>query len=132
MRVSSLFSGMNISETGMRAEKKRMQVFANNLANINSTRTQSGLPYRKQDVVLEASKGLGGVRVVGIRESKNFRLVYQPDHPDADEKGYVRYPDINLVEEWTKMITASRSYEANVAAFNLQKQNFMRSLDLLR
>ena len=132
MKVNGIFSGMSISETGMRAEKRRMEIIANNLANINTTRTESGQPYKRQDVVLQTEKGVNGVRVVGIRESENFRMVYEPDHPDADENGYVRYPDINLIEEWTKMITASRAYEANVAAFNLQKQNFMRTLDILR
>ncbi len=132
MNVSRIFSGMNISESGMRAEKRRMEVISNNLANINTTRTEQGGPYKKQEVVLQSNKGLAGVRVVGLVERNSYRLVYDPDHPDADTDGYVRYPDINLVEEWTKMITASRSYEANVAAFNLQKQDMMRTLDILR
>lgn len=132
MNVSGIFAGMNISETGMRAEKRRMEIISNNLANMNTTRTEEGGPYKRQDVVLKAGKGLSGVQVVGLTQSDNYRLVYDPEHPDADENGYVHYPDINLVEEWTKMITASRSYEANVAAFNLQKQNMMRTLDILR
>ncbi len=132
MNVSRIFSGMNISESGMRAEKRRMEVISNNLANMNTTRTEQGGPYKKQEVVLQSNKGLSGVRVVGLVERDSYRLVYDPGHPDADTDGYVRYPDINLVEEWTKMITASRSYEANVAAFNLQKQDMMRTLDILR
>ncbi len=131
MMVSGIFSGMEISKSGLVAQKRKIETIANNLANINTTRTKQGGPYKRQDVVLKASKD-GRVDVVGIVESDRFRLVYDPGHPDADTDGYVRYPDINLVEEWTKMITASRVYEANIAAFNLQKQNFMRTLDLLR
>ncbi len=132
MKIGNIFWGMEISKSGMKAEKRRMEIFANNLANINTTRTQEGGPYRRQDVVLKASPNLGGVQVVGITQSNQFRLVYDPEHPDADQYGYVHYPDINLVEEWTKMITASRTYEANISAFNLQKQNFLRTLDILR
>ena len=132
MEINKIFWGMNISASGMRAEKRRMEVFANNLANINTTRTQEGGPYRRQEVILQAGSNLTGVQVVGIKRSQNFRMVYDPEHPDADQYGYVRYPDINLVEEWTKMITASRAYEANISAFNLQKQNYIRTLDILR
>lgn len=132
METNKIFWGMDISASGMRAEKRRMEVFANNLANINTTRTQEGGPYRRQEAVLQAGPNLTGVQVVGIKQSQNFRMVYDPEHPDADQYGYVRYPDINLVEEWTKMITASRAYEANISAFNLQKQNYIRTLDILR
>ncbi len=132
MQVSGVFSGMEISVSGLRAEKRRIETYANNLANINTTRTPEGGPYKRQEVVLQSAPDAKGVRVIGIQEQDSYRLVYDPDHPDADQYGYVRYPRINLVEEWTKMITASRAYEANIAAFNLQKQNYMRTLDMLR
>ena len=132
MQVSGVFSGMEISVSGLRAEKRRIETYANNLANINTTRTPEGGPYKRQEVVLQSAPDAKGVRVIGIQEQDSYRLVYDPDHPDADQYGYVHYPRINLVEEWTKMITASRAYEANIAAFNLQKQNYMRTLDMLR
>ncbi len=132
MEINPVFQGLEISASGMQAEKRRMEIFANNLANINTTRTQQGGPYRRQEVVLKSGENLTGVEIVGIKESNKFRRVYDPEHPDADQYGYVHYPDINLVEEWTKMITASRAYEANIAAFNLQKQNYLRTLDILR
>ncbi len=132
MDVRGVFSGMNISETGLRAEKRRMEAIANNLANINTTRTPEGGPYKKQEVVLKAKDGLKGVEVAGLSEDKSVRMVYDPRHPDADRDGYVKYPDIDLPKEWAKMVTASRAYEANIAAFNLQKQSMMKSLDLLK
>ncbi len=132
MEVRGVFSGMNISETGLRAEKKRMEAIANNLANVNTTRTEEGGPYKKQEVILKAKEGLNGVDVAGLYQDDNFRLVYDPQHPDANKEGYVKYPDVDLPKEWAKMVTASRAYEANIAAFNLQKQSMMKSLDLLK
>ena len=132
MEIKGVFSGMNISETGLRAEKKRMEAIANNLANVDTTRTPEGGPYKKQEVLLQAKEGLNGVDIAGLSQDANFRTVYDPQHPDADEKGYVKYPNIDLPQEWAKMITASRAYEANIAAFNLQKQSMMKSLDLLQ
>jgi len=132
MEVRGVFSGMNISETGLRAEKRRMEAIANNLANINTTRTPEGGPYKKQEVVLKAKDELKGVEIAGVAQDKSVRMVYDPQHPDANKDGYVKYPDIDLPKEWAKIVTASRAYEANIAAFNLQKQSMMKSLDLLK
>ncbi|MBQ2238890.1 MAG: flagellar basal body rod protein FlgC [Lachnospiraceae bacterium] len=141
----SIFSAMNISATGMTAQRVRMDVISQNLANVNTTRNDSGTTYRRQTVVMEAqtsrefasalNQALGltgtGVKVTHIVEDmSDLRMVYEPTHPDADENGYVHYPNVNSVTEMTNLIDASRAYEANAAAFNAAKTMAMKGLEL--
>jgi flagellar basal-body rod protein FlgC len=149
-----LFGSLDISASALSAERLRMDVTAENLANAQSTRTANGGPYRRKEVVVQAngdggfagalasarvgggsSKGsaAGGVSVTGIVEDQTpNRLVYDPSHPDANAQGYVSMPNVNPVTEMVDLISASRSYEANVTAMQTSKQMFTKTLDLLR
>jgi flagellar basal-body rod protein FlgC len=132
-----LISTMRISASGLSAERLRMDVIADNLANANSTRTASGEVYRRKVAILQpitATPAMpGGVRVVGIaRDITPPRMVYQPGHPDADANGYVTYPNVDIVHEMVDLITASRAYEANLTAYNAAKSMFLRTLDIGR
>jgi flagellar basal-body rod protein FlgC len=147
----SLFGSIDISASALAAERLRMDVTAENLANAQSTRSARGGPYRRKEVVLEpAGDGFagalaaaraggpggaqdGGVRVTAIVEDQTpARLVYDPGHPDADARGYVGLPNINPVTEMVDLISASRAYEANVTAMQTAKQMFSKTLELLR
>ena len=138
-----LFDALDISASGLIAERTRMDVTSQNLANAQS----SG--YKRQDVVLRESGGgfanvLGqaigasggsrrGVEVAEVTtDQAQQRRVYDPGHPDADAQGYVRLPNVNAVSEMTDLISASRAYEANVTAMNTAKQMFSKTLELLR
>lgn len=142
-------NSISISASGLTAEKLRMDVISKNIANANTTRTANGTPYRRQVVVFEgadrnvpfsqylndASKGMigGGVKVRSITEDQSpFKLVYEPGHPDADEKGYVKMPNVDVMTEMVNMITASRAYEANVTALNTTKSIAMKALEIGR
>ena len=133
-----MFDALSISSTGMSAERLRMDVIAENLANADTTRTQSGGPYRRQEVVLQEAgpsfgQVLGGVQVAGIvSDPTPPRKVYDPGHPDADKQGYVTMPNVNPVNEMVDLITAQRGYEANVTAMSSAKQMFTKTLDVLR
>ena len=148
-----MFDALNVSATGLTAERLRMDVTAENLANAQTTRGADGQPYRRKEVVLSevASGGFGsqlakavgagsavgsqpgGVEVTGItQDATPGKLVYDPGHPDADAKGYVRMPNVDTVAEMVDLISASRAYEANVTAMNSAKQMFSKTLDLLR
>lgn len=147
-----LFDGLNVSATGLSAERTRMDVIANNLANSQTTRTENGQPFRRQEVVLQSNSQTfasvlnkevasrvqpggapGGVRVVEVAEDPTpNRRVYDPGHPDADADGYISLPNVNPVTEMVDLIAASRSYEANINAMQTAKQMFSKSLDLLR
>ena len=141
----SIFSAMKISATGMTAQRVRMDVISQNLANVNTTRADDGSTYRRQTVVMEAqtsrefasalNQALGltgtGVKVTHIVEDmSDLTMVYEPTHPDADENGYVHYPNVNSVTEMTNLIDASRAYEANASAFNAAKTMAMKGLEL--
>ncbi len=143
------FNSINISASGLTAERLRMDVMSKNIANVNTTKTASGTPYRRQVVVFqeaegkpsfsqylsEASKGTmgGGVKAAAIQEDKSpFKMVYEPGHPDADEEGYVRLPNVDIMTEMVNMITASRAYEANVTALNSTKSMAMKALEIGR
>jgi flagellar basal-body rod protein FlgC len=132
-----LFDALSISSTGMSAERLRMDVIAENLANADTTRTATGGPYQRQEVVLEQAtpsfgEVLGGVQVAGIvNDPSPPRMVYDPGHPDADKNGYVKMPNVNPVNEMVDLITAQRGYEANVTAMSAAKQMFTKSLDVL-
>ncbi|HHT87938.1 MAG TPA: flagellar basal body rod protein FlgC [Clostridiales bacterium] len=141
----SAFSGMNISASGMTAQRLRMDIISQNIANVNTTRDENGEPYRRkavvfaekdatpfQEVFMRTAGIIGnGVKVSGIIEdSKPMRKVYDPNHPDADEEGYVTYPNVNIVQEMTDLIDATRSYEANVTAFNATKNMALKGLEV--
>jgi flagellar basal-body rod protein FlgC len=147
----SLFGGLEISASGLTAERLRMDVTAENLANAQTTRGANGQPYRRKEVVLEEAPGSfgaslsaamgggsgsngGGVQVAGVVEDNATPLkrVYDPGHPDADAQGYVSMPNVDTVTEMVDLISAQRAYEANVTAMQSAKQMFSRTLDLLR
>lgn len=135
-----IFDGMVISSTGMAAERLRMDLIANNLANINTTRTVEGGPYQRQVAVFaeamnSARGGVtgAGVRVAGVsRDDSPPQLVHEPGHPDANEDGYVAMPNVNVVNEMVDMITATRAYEANVTSVNAFKGMFLKALEIGR
>jgi flagellar basal-body rod protein FlgC len=124
MSFDSALGALNIAASGMGAERLRMEVVANNIANASVTRTPEGGPYRRRDVVFETvlskieangEPGLGGVRVAGIvTDQTELPRVYNPGHPDADADGLVTMPNVNLPVEMVNLITASRAYEANL------------------
>lgn len=134
-----IFDALRISASGMTAERLRMDVIAENLANANTTRGANGQPYQRKDVLLQQSGGksfadvLGGVEVAGIvADPSPPRRVYDPGHPDADAQGYVSLPNVNSVTEMVDLISSSRGYEANVQAMNAAKTMFSKALDILR
>lgn len=141
-------NAMNISASGLSAQRTRMNVVSMNLSNIHTTRSADGGPYQRRVPVFTA-KPVGetfedalagktgnesqGVQVTQIiRDNRDFKLVYDPSHPDADQFGYVSLPNINIMEEMVDMLTAKRSYEANVTAFNAVKNMALKTLDLIR
>jgi flagellar basal-body rod protein FlgC len=133
-----------ISRSGLDVEWQRLQVIAENLANMNTTRTASGEPYRPARLVSGptgrfgglmsgAAAAPGGVGVIGVeRMPGGFRRVYEPAHPHADEGGFVSYPDIDHAGEMTLLIQTSRSYEANLTALNIAHQMYSRAMELGR
>jgi len=142
----SAFSGMNISASGLSAQRLRMDVISQNIANVQTTRDENGNVYRRKTVVFSEKKDLtfsdalstasgmtpGGVKVVGITQdtTTDLNMVYDPSHPDADENGYVAYPNVNTVTEMTNLIDASRAYEANITAFNAAKNIATQTLQM--
>lgn len=130
----SFFSIMDRSGTGLNAQRIRINVISSNIANADTTRTPEGGPYRRKDVVFKQvldGKHAGGVQVESIKQdTKPPMLKYQPDHPDANEEGYVAYPNIHPVEEMVNMLEASRNYESNVTMLNTAKQLALRALSI--
>lgn len=133
------FSSMAISGSGLSAQRQRMDVIAANIANANVTRTADGSPYRRLETVFAAKledastgqKALTGVEVSQIAPDPTpFQQVYDPGHPDADANGYVSMPNVNIVQEMTDMISATRAYEANVTAMNAAKSMAMKALEI--
>jgi len=131
-----IFKSMEISASGLTAERLRMDLIAGNIANINTTRTENGSYQRKSAVFAEKLDNYrhgSGVKVSEIRsDTTEPRLLYEPDHPDANDEGYVAYPNIDVVREMVDMITATRSYEANVTAINAAKSMFLKALEIGR
>jgi flagellar basal-body rod protein FlgC len=138
--LDSLFAAGAISASGMAAERLRMEVIANNIANAQSTRTPAGGPFRRQDVVFEtvlADQGktgsLGGVRTVEVVDDPSeLPRVYNPGHPDADADGFVNMPNVHLPVEMVNLMTASRAYEANLRAAQAFRQMSEQALALMR
>jgi flagellar basal-body rod protein FlgC len=150
-----LYSSINTASSGLSAQRTRLDVISNNIANANTTRTPEGGPFRRSRVVFRPrvsqpywkspflpgylDNGIGkGVRIseIGKDYDADLRLVYDPTHPDAiktgPREGYVEYPNVNIVNEMVDMISASRSYEANVAVINGSKSMFMRAMEIGR
>jgi flagellar basal-body rod protein FlgC len=143
-----MFSAFNISASGLTAQRYRMDVISENVANANTTRTSDGTPYVRKVVTFETkgsnntfSSVLGnatrsyvgqGVKVTAVHEDTEteMNMVYDPSHPDADENGYVTYPNVNIITEMTNLIDASRSYEANATAFNASKSMAAKGLEI--
>ena len=165
MRIDKLFSGLSISAMGLTAQRKKMNAIASNMANVETTRTEDGGPYRRK-VVTQHSVGAqtfasvlgatgeslvttnerhiaanafsesdpdtvsGGVMAQESMDNTPFRMVYDPSHPDADETGYVKMPNVNIVGEMVDMLSASRAYEANVTAANAAKSIAKDALEI--
>ena len=145
----SIFNSINISSSGLTAERTRMDTISKNIANANTTRTSSGSPYRRQMVVFQENNknsfsdylslysntnGLSdkdGVKISSIVEDKSpFKKVYDPGHPDANEEGYVDMPNVDIVKEMVDMISATRGYEANITSINSSKTMAMKALNI--
>ncbi len=160
-----LFTSFDISSSGMTAERYRMDVISQNMANAHSTRTEDGTPYVRKVVTFQeksdiktrdfshmldtafsnlSGRPLGylnsaklsspgqGVKIGGLYEDTwtEETLAYDPEHPDADENGYVHYPNVNIITEMTNMIDASRGYDANQAAFEASKSMALKGLEM--
>lgn len=142
-----LFQAFDISASGMTAERFRIDTIAQNVANVNTTRTEDGTPYRRKIVTFaekdftpfskyyqsSRAQAVGnGVKVTSVTEDTetDFIMEYDPSHPDADENGYVSYPNVNTVTEMTNLIDATRAYEANTTAFNASKSMVQAALKI--
>ena len=147
----SMFGGIDAAASGLTAERLRMDVISNNIANVNTTRTEDGTPFKRRYVVFEPRdtrdksfsrilagemKGTSqrpgdGVRAVGIEaDMSQGKLVYDPGHPDANADGYVELSNVNIVNEMVDMITASRAYEANVTVISAAKSMVNAALNI--
>ncbi|HCC07613.1 MAG TPA: flagellar basal body rod protein FlgC [Clostridiales bacterium] len=156
----SFFSSMDISSSGLTAQRLRMDIISQNIANADTTRTEEGTPYRRKAVLFEEKQksfkdvlnnkmksiignsgddnGTGDDIGAGVRVSKivddqsEFKKIYDPGNPDADAEGYVNMPNVNVIEEMVNMISASRTYEANVTAMNTSKSMALKALEIGR
>lgn len=130
------FTSMQISATGLAAERLRMDTITSNMANARTTRSADGSgPYVRKIAVfqeaLDANKGMAGVKAVKIEKDKSpLNREYDPTHPDADDDGYVTMPNVNVLNEMADMMVATRSYEANVDTFNGLKSMFSKALEI--
>jgi len=147
--ASDILSSMHISAAGMSAQRTRMDIISENIANAESTRTKSGGPYKRRQVVFQSitpqqkfsnvfnsafqTNKHQSVKAAYVAEDKKaFREVYDPSHPDANAQGLVKMPNVNPVEEMVDMNGAARSFEANVTTMEASKRMFLKSLELLR
>lgn len=143
----NLLDAMDISAAGMKAQRTRLNVTAANLANIGTTRTVDGGPYRRRDVVFEArpyepsfadvleeslETPVSTVAVSAVVEDpRPFQVKYDPSHPDADDRGYVRMPNVEMVEEMVNLISANRAYEANAAVAQASRRMALKALEMM-
>lgn len=143
-----IFSAFDVNASGMTAQRYRMDIISENVANANTTRTADGTPYRRKIVTFEERGGRErfshifenvrqdfhgkGVKVTKVSEDMETEMImaYDPSHPDADENGYVTYPNVNIVTEMTNLIDASRAYEANATAFGASKAMAIKGLEM--
>lgn len=143
----SFFNSINVSASGLTAERLRMDLISENIANANVTRTVSGTPYRRKVAVFRAQEGNAfeqilnlatgskstgnGVEIASIVEDQTpFKKEYNPNHPDADADGYVSLPNVEVVNEMINLISASRAYEANITSVNTTKAMAMKALEI--
>ena len=146
----TIFHSMNTTASALTAQRLRMDVISSNMANVDSTRGVNGEPYRRKMVVMEPKEGSfssflnkamgntlngdagSGVKVSKIIDDKEtpLKMVFDPEHPDADENGYVAYPNVDPLREMVDLISATRSYEANVTVFNASKGMMMKALEI--
>ena len=145
MGIDNMFSVFDISGSGLSAERVRMNVIANNIANANATDTPEGGPYRREQVEfssllskamknsdIKGAERLGGVKVQQIvKSAEPFNKVYIPGHPKADANGFVNMPNVSVMTEMVDMITASRAYEANLAVINSSKDMNNKALSII-
>ena len=141
-------TAIDVGASALKAERTHLNVISMNLANAKTTRTVDGGPYRRKEVIFKETevespfskamnsaldREVNGVRVESIRNDRRpLKQVYEPGHPDANEEGYVSYPDINVVEEMTNMLQAMRAYEANVSTITTSKNMFSKALEIAR
>ncbi len=165
MKIEKLFTAFNISAMGLSAQRKKMTAIAENIANVETTKTENGTPYKRKVVLMRASpeksfalvlrretiglettnekhfdsngaefieneNTVRGVKTEIVEDNSPERLVYNPEHPDADENGYVHMPNVNIIVEMVDMISATRAYEANVTAFNASKNIAKDALEI--
>jgi flagellar basal-body rod protein FlgC len=134
------FAIFKVSASALDAQRSRMNTIASNMANIHSSQTESGGPYKRKDVVFstlpidpDKSSGLEGVKMMQVVDSQDpIKKVFDPGHPDADKEGFVSLPNINIMEEMVNMMMAVRAYEANVTTFNMSKSMFLKALEIGR
>lgn len=136
----NFFGLMDITASGLAAQRLRMETVASNLANANATRTPEGGPYRRRDVVFEATPtpfrdaldgALRQVRVVKVTEDRSApRMKHEPGHPDADAQGFVAYPNVDPVVEMVNLLGAARAYEANISVMEATKSLMLRALEI--
>lgn len=142
----SFFSTMNVNASGLTMQRLRMDIISQNIANVETTKTSEGTPYRRKTLLIEEQKepfqsflqkaqgeySIGqGVKVSKIVEDQSpFRKVYNPGHPEADEQGYVSMPNVNIIEEMVNLLSANRAYEANVVSLNTSKTIAMKALEI--
>lgn len=144
-----MLDSLNISASGLTAQRFRMDIISENIANIDTTRTESGGPYKRKMVVftsksesnfkeilinnLKEHEIKGGVEVSQIMDDESeFKLVYDPEHPDSDDNGYVRMPNVDTLKETVDMMEAYRAYQANITALNTAKQMAVKALEIGR
>lgn len=148
LELMDFFNAMDISTTGIIAQRYRMNVVAENLANMESTRTENGGPYRRKQVVMSAVDGnnsfldilmgaqsptpkLSGARITEVVDDPTpFKNVHRPGHPDADANGYVKMPNVNAIIEMGDILMATRAYEANITAFSTAKSMIAKVMEL--
>jgi flagellar basal-body rod protein FlgC len=137
--VDAAFGALAISHSGLRSQRIRLDLIANNIANINTTRTPQGGPFRRQLAVFSAnpleptpiSDGRGVEVSEIVPDMSPFKTVYDPGHPDADQNGYVMMPNIDVAVEMVDLVSATRSYEANIASINATKQILRKALEII-
>ena len=140
--MPTLRDAINASASALDAQRVRMEVAVSNLANAESTRSADGQPYRRREVVLETQSfasaldrdpAAAGVRVAAVLEDQSdFRRRYEPSHPDADAKGFVAVPNVDVPEEMVDMLGAARAYQANLTAITLIRDTVQRALELAK
>ncbi len=141
--MPSILPQTDINASGLSAERLRMEVIGNNIANASTTRSPEGGPYRRREVIFSAAlddaldgstgSGMRGVEVVGVQpDASELPRVYQPGHPDADDEGFVTMPNVSLANEMVDLITANRGYEANLKVLRSYRDMVQQALSLLR